>query len=60
MEVERSDSMPRGIRRRRCALKFDCPKLKEHKDYICCMDCKYKSDCLLACKNQPEKCKLAI
>ena len=60
MEVERSDSMPRGIRRRRCALKFDCPKRKEHKDYICCMDCKYKSDCLLACKNQPEKCKLAI
>lgn len=53
MEIERSDSMPKGIRRKRCALKFDCPKIKEYRDYICCMDCKYKSDCLLACKNQP-------
>lgn len=51
--------MPRGVRRRRCALKFDCPKLKEYKDYICCMDCGYKENCKLVCKNQPEKCKLA-
>lgn len=57
--MERRDSMPRGVRRRRCALKFDCPKLKEYKDYICCMDCGYKENCKLVCKNQPEKCKLA-
>lgn len=56
MEVERSGTMPRGIRRKRCALKSACPKLKEYKDYICCTDCKYKQNCPVVCQNSPDKC----
>ncbi len=47
-----------GKRLRRCSLKFSCPELSKHKDYICCADCKTKENCRFACQNQPEKCGL--
>lgn len=42
-----------GKWKQKCLLDVKCPK---YKDYICCVDCKYKANCKMACKNQPEKC----
>lgn len=42
-----------GKWKQKCLLDVKCPK---YKDYICCADCKYKANCEMACKNQPDKC----